>query len=284
MQAYNCPHTSSTQTVENPTILWYSTPMRNKQNNELAVCGFAAVKKLEKNNSDRIRRLYFTEENAPLFGGLCKKLAARKGIYNKVEDPKELEKLSGTVHHQGVVAMIYMPQITPLDSDITDSWIENNENALLLDHIGNANNFGAIVRSAAFFGMKNIVIPEDEAESAITTSSYRIAEGGMEYVKIYSVRSIGRFMEVLKGRMVRIGTDLQARSRLSSEIKSLCKGKPALLVLGNEEHGISEEVRENCDELVLIPFGGMAQGKKEPLVDSLNVAQASSIILYELCK
>ena len=267
-----------------PHKICYSKVMRNKQNNELAVCGFATVKKLEKNNSERIRRLYFTEEVAPLFGGLCKKIAARKGIYNKVQDPKELEKLSGTVHHQGVVAMIYMPKIIPLDSDITDSWVENNENALLLDHIGNANNFGAIVRSAAFFGMKNIIIPEDEAESAITTSSYRIAEGGMEYVKIYSVRSISRFMEALKGRMVRIGTDLQARSRLSSEIQTLRKGKPVLLVLGNEENGISEEVRKNCDELVIIPFSGMTQGKKEPLVDSLNVAQASSIILYELCR
>ena len=151
--------------------------MRNKQNNELAVCGFSAVKKLEKLHGDKIRRLYFTEETAPLFGGLCKKLAARKGIYNKVKDPVELEKLSGTVHHQGVVAMIYMPEIIPLDSDITDEWIENGENAILLDHIGNANNFGAIVRSAAFFGIKNIVIPEDDVTSAITTSSYRIAEG-----------------------------------------------------------------------------------------------------------
>ncbi|MBQ5473040.1 MAG: RNA methyltransferase [Treponema sp.] len=258
--------------------------MRNKQNNELAVCGFAAVKKLEKQNSDRIRRLYFTEEVAPLFGGLCKKLASRKGIYNKVQDPKELEKLSGTVHHQGVVAMIYMPEITPLDSDITDSWIKNKENALLLDHIGNANNFGAIVRSAAFFGVKNIIIPEDETTSAITTSSYRIAEGGMEYVNIYSVRSIPRLLEVLKGKMIRIGTDLQARSKWSSDIKSLCKDKPALLILGNEEHGISQEVRENCDELVIIPFGGMKKGQKESLVDSLNVAQAASIILYELIR
>lgn len=258
--------------------------MRNKQNNELAVCGFATVKKLEKNNSERIRRLYFTEEVAPLFGGLCRKLAARKGIYNKVNDPSELEKLCGTVHHQGVVAMIHMPEITPLDSDITDSWVENGENALLLDHIGNANNFGAIVRSAAFFGMRNIVIPEDESDSAITTSSYRIAEGGMEYVRIYSVRSIGRFMEALKGRMVRIGTDLGERAHFSSEIKSICNKKPALVVLGNEEHGISEEVRKNCDELVLIPFAGIKNGKKEPPVESLNVAQASSIILYELSR
>lgn len=257
--------------------------MKNKQNNELAVCGFAAVKKLEKNNNERIRRLYFTEEVAPLFGGLCKTLSKRKAIYNKVENPSELEKLSGTVHHQGVVAMIFMPEITPLDSDITDEWVEKKENALLLDHIGNANNFGAIVRSAAFFGIKNIIIPEDEAQSAITTSSYRIAEGGMEYVHIYSVRSIGRLLEVLKGKMIRIGTDLSAK-KSSADIKNICSGNPAIVVLGNEEHGISDEVRNNCDELVIIPFEGMKEGKTEAPVDSLNVAQASSIILYELSK
>ncbi len=258
--------------------------MRNKQNNELAVCGFAAVKKLEKNNCDKIRRLYFTEEVAPLFGGLCKKLAARKGIYNKVNDPKELEKLSGTVHHQGVVAMIYMPEITPLDSDITDEWIKNREHSLLLDHIGNANNFGAIVRSAAFFGIKNIIIPEDEKNSAITTSSYRIAEGGMEYIKIYSVRSIAKFLKAVEGNMVRIGTDLAARSRYSNDLKKICGEKPAVLVLGNEEHGISDETRKNCDELVIIPFAGMKAGNKESAVESLNVAQAASILIYELTK
>lgn len=258
--------------------------MRNKRNNELAVCGFAAVKKLEKQHGDKIRRLYFTEEVAPLFGGLCKKLAARKGIYNKVQDESELEKLCGTVHHQGVVAMIYMPEIIPLDSDITDFWVENGENVLLLDHIGNANNFGAIVRSAAFFGIKNIIIPDDDATSAITTSSYRIAEGGMEYVNIYSVLSIEKLLKALKGKMVRIGTDLSERSRSSAEIKSLCNGKPAVLILGNEEHGISEESRKNCDELVIIPFAGMDGNKTESPVDSLNVAQAASILLYELSK
>ena len=179
--------------------------------------------------------------------------------------------------------MIYMPEIIPLDSDITDEWVAKGESAILLDHIGNANNFGAIVRSAAFFGIKNIIIPEDDSKSAITTSSYRIAEGGMEYVQIYSVRSIARLLDVLKGKMVCIGTDLKAK-KSSADIKSICNGKPAIVVLGNEEKGISEEVRQNCDELIIIPFGGMNNGAKESAVDSLNVAQAASIILYELCK
>ncbi|MBQ9494204.1 MAG: RNA methyltransferase [Treponema sp.] len=254
--------------------------MRNKQNDELAVCGMSAVKKLEKNNWQQIRRLYFTQEVAPLFGGLCKKLAENHGIYNVVKS-SDLEKLSGTVHHQGVVAMMHMPHIIPLDSDIVDSWIANGENALVLDHIGNANNFGAIVRSAAFFGMKHIVTANDESQSLVTTSSYRIAEGGMEFVNIYSVRSIARLLEAVNGRMARIGTDLHAKKSVA-EITVLCNRKPALVVLGNEETGISETARTNCDECVVIPYADMGNG--EAAVQSLNVAQAASVILYELMK
>ena len=171
-------------------------------------------------------------------------------------------------------------EIIPLDSDITDLWIKNKENAILLDHIGNANNFGAIVRSAAFFGIKNIIIPQDETKSAITTSSYRIAEGGMEYVTIYSVKSMSKLLQALKGKMKIIGTDLTAK-KSSREIKKICDGMPALMILGNEEHGISDEVRKNCDELIIIPFFGMKDGEVSQ-VDSLNVAQASSILFYEL--
>ncbi len=257
--------------------------MKNKQKNELAVCGFAAVKKLEKNHPEKITRLYFTEEVAPKFGGLCRKLAKNHGIYNQ-KPAADLEKLSGTVHHQGVVAMIEAPEITPLDSDITDSWVENGENAVLLDRIGNANNFGAIVRSAAFFGIKNIVIPLDESQSSITTSSYRVAEGGMEYVNIYSVRSSARLLEALAGKMIRVGTDLSAKKSVK-DLSAIANGeKPLLVVLGNEEHGISDVVKSNCDELVIIPWAGMSEGVEESCIDSLNVAQASSIIFYEMMK
>ncbi len=254
--------------------------MKNKLNNELAVCGFAAVKSLEKKNPDRITRLYFTAERAPLFGGLCKKLAARKAPYNQVKDPSELERLSGTVHHQGVVAMIESPQIVRLNTDIVDQWIEKNQSALLLDRVGNANNLGAIVRSAAFFGMKNIVIPEDEAQSSITTSSYRVAEGGMEFVNVYSIKSIPALLEAVRGRMVCVGTAVDAKTPLS-KLQLICGQKPSLIILGNEEHGISAAVKSACDELIVIPANAGFNGHVAP-VESLNVAQAASVILYEL--
>ena len=264
-------------------MLGYNLLMKNTLKNELAVCGFAAVKTLEKINWQRIQRLYFTDERAPLFGGLCKKLAAAKKPYNKVKNPVELEKLCGSVHHQGVVAMIEPPVIEPLTTDITAAWVAGGESAVLLDRVGNANNLGAIVRSAAFFGIKNIVIPLDEAQSSVTTSSYRVAEGGMEFVHIYSIKSIPFLLKDMAGKMVRIGTALDAKKSVS-ELSGLCAGKPAIIVLGNEENGISSAVRENCDYTVIIPFAGMNSSAETPNVDSLNVAQASSVIMYELTR
>jgi len=196
---------------------------------------------------------------------------------------KDLEKLCGSVHHQGVVAMIEQPEIEPLTSDITDVWLHKKESALLLDRVGNANNLGAIVRSAAFFGCKNVIIPLDEAQSSVTTSSYRVAQGGMEYVHVYSVRSIARLLEAMKGKMMRFGTDVNAKQTVGN-IKKLSNGKPALIVLGNEEHGISKEVKENCDELIIIPFTDNFDEKVERPIESLNVAQAAAIVLYEMRK
>ena len=88
--------------------------MKNKLNKELAVCGFEAVKALERNSPEKIQRLYFTADRASQFGDLCRSMAKRKAPYNQVESGTELEKLCGSVHHQGVVAMIPQPEILRL--------------------------------------------------------------------------------------------------------------------------------------------------------------------------
>lgn len=264
--------------------------MKNKKNNELAVCGFAAVKALGKEHPESIRRFYYSEENSKKFGDLCRFLAQNKVPYNMVES-KDLEKLCGSVHHQGVVVMIEEKPPVPLTASITTSWIESGESALLLDRVGNANNLGAIARSAAFFGIKNIILPINESQSLITTSTYRVAQGGMEYVNMYTIRSVVRLLQDMKDKMYRIGTDVRATTPLSKVNKGR-NNKPVLVVLGNEEHGISQVVKDNCDCLVVIPSAfSMSQEKGKEAsnpdswpVESLNVAQASAIILYEITK
>lgn len=257
--------------------------MKNKLNKELAVCGFEAVKSLEKNSPEKIQRLYFTADRAAEFGDLCRSMAKRKAPYNQVESGNELEKLCGSVHHQGVVAMIPQPEILRLSPSDVNMWVEKGEDVILLDRVGNANNLGAIIRSAAFFAVKNIVIPLDEAQAGITTSAYRVAQGGMEKVRVYSVKSMEKLLGDIKERIVIFGTDVRGKESIE-KMNSLRKKKrsdgsvklmPALVVLGNEEHGMSREIRNLCDYLVTIP-------SPADDMESLNVAQAAAIILYEL--
>lgn len=256
--------------------------MKNKKFKQLAVCGIEAVKALERAHPDAIQRLYFNAERAPHFGGLCRKLAAKKIPYNCVKEDAELEKLCGSIHHQGVVAMIPQPEVPQLTSDVLNSWIEKKEHVLLLDRVGNANNLGAIIRSAVFFGIYNIVIPVDEAQSSITTSSYRVAQGGMEYISLYSVHSIPHLMQDLEGKMVRVGTEVRAEKTLT-DFSSAVGDKPVFLVLGNEEHGISKQVIENCDVLIRIA-GAPINSDGDTAIESLNVAQAATLFFYEMSK
>lgn len=248
--------------------------MKNKQRRELAVCGFAAVQALAEHHPERIQRLFFTQDRARFFGPVCKALAAARKIYRVVESPAELEKLSQSVHHQGVVAMIAEPDIPRLDFTTLQDWIRSGERILALDRVGNANNLGAIVRSAAFFGIDKIVIGEDDEQAEITTSSWRVAEGGMEFVEIWKVSSAAWLVASSAGKMTRVGADHRARNRLSDLRSLVAKDEGVLIVMGNEETGLSPEVKNSCDHLVRIPGTGD--------VESLNVAQAATLFLYEL--
>ena len=85
--------------------------------------------------------------------------------------------------------------------------------------------------------------------------------------------------------MIRFGTDVRGDTPVEG-IPKVCseKSKPALIVLGNEEHGISGLVRKNCDALIRIPFAATLDTDKSQPIESLNVAQAAAIILYECRK
>lgn len=254
--------------------------MKNKKNNELAVCGLEAVESLGKLNPELITRLYFTENRVSQLGALCKKLAQNKKPYNMVKSIDELEKLCGSVHHDGVVAMINKPELKEVSFPILQKCANDKKPILILDRVSNANNFGAIIRSSAFFGVKTIIISKETAQSAITTSTYRVAKGGLDVVTVYTTDSIVRLLGDLQSTFVTIGTDVRTENTLQNlkttlESKKLNE-KPVAIVLGNEEHGLDERIKNACKMLVKI------EGTGE--IESLNVAQATSILLYEACK
>jgi TrmH RNA methyltransferase len=260
--------------------------MRNKLTDELAVCGLNTVKALGEYHPEQINRLFLRQERLKLFTGVCKDLAGRKRPY-KICDDEELERICKSPHHQGVVAMIMEPSLELLSPEELTQWAEDGETGLLLSSVGNDLNLGAIVRSAAFFNAKFIILSGEDAEARLSTAAYRTAEGGMELVTVRQVRRPGAFVKEASRLLITIGADHRARPRIRdlSEIitdraaalkrpLAVTKRPGILMVMGNEEVGLSEEVKESCGALIRIPGTGA--------LESLNVAQAATLFLHEI--
>jgi RNA methyltransferase, TrmH family len=240
---------------------------------ELAVCGLPAVRALFARDAAAIERLYFDYPTGRRIGIICRALAAARRIYRCVE-PAELEKIAGTVHHGGIVAVI-TPRVwrAPRPEDLR-RWAQAREPLLLLDRIGNAHNLGAIVRTAAFFGVGRIVVPTDPEQALPGEATYRIAEGGMEQVEFFRVPSLPEFIRAARPFYDVVGAAVRGAAALPPAAPARTRGaaRPVALVLGNEERGLDAGVAAACERLVMIPGAGA--------VESLNVAAAAAILVH----
>jgi TrmH RNA methyltransferase len=272
--------------------------MRNKLTNELAICGMNAALAVAEHHPQTINRLFLREDRLQLFAGVCKQLAERKRPYKICEDA-ELEKICKSVHHQGVVVMIEEPVVEPLTREDLDLWASESKTGVILNSVGNEHNFGSIARAAAFFDVSFIVLNETDPafiteysqEARLTTSAYRVAEGGFEHLTVRKITSTAAFLKDASKRLLTIGTDTKTRKRISdlsgiindkNLMARLIPGRPPesdfrpgiALVVGNEETGLPQDVKDNCSCLLRIPGTGN--------IDSLNVAQAAALFLHAI--
>jgi len=263
--------------------------MRNRLTDELAVCGMNAVLAAGEYHSQTINRLFLREDKLQYFTGVCKQLAERKRPYKICED-EELERICKSVHHQGVVAMIGEPVIEFLTIEDLDVWANEGKTGVILHSVGNDHNLGAIARAAAFFDVSYIVLNEKdssfgEEDVRLTTSAYRVAEGGFEHITVRKVSNTAAFLKDASKRIVTIGTDTKARRRITdlkdavstarTKLSDSHEGRPGIaLVLGNEESGLPENVKTQCSYLLRIPGTGN--------IESLNVSQAASLFMHTI--
>ncbi|HWA87770.1 MAG TPA: RNA methyltransferase, partial [Opitutus sp.] len=158
-------------------------------------------------------------------------------------------------------------------------WRRRQEAVLVLDRIGNAHNLGAIARTAAFFGVPRIVVPDDPAAALPGEAAYRVAEGGLAHVEVLRVRDLAAFVrELAAAEYEVVGAATRGAAPLRGEKKEKrggeTKGRPVALVLGSEEHGLAPDVAAACTRLVTIPGSGK--------VESLNVSVAAAVLTWEL--
>lgn len=141
---------------------------------------------------------------------------------------------------------------------------------LILDHLEDTHNMGAIIRTALCAGVNAIIIPDDRSVS-VTSTVFKVSAGAIFYMPIIKVKNIKNAMDSLKKSGYWIyGADMSGAGDI---FKTKLDGN-ICLVVGNEGSGISQLVKKNCDGMVMIPQVG-------PL-GSLNVSVAAGIIIYEI--
>jgi len=145
-----------------------------------------------------------------------------------------------------------------------------NENTLILDRVVDPQNFGAIIRTASFFGFNRIVIGKDH-QALLSDSVVRVSRGGLAKVRIFVVPNLGRAIEVLKeqGHWV-VGGALDGAPIGSGSVQP---GSDVALVVGSEEKGIRPGIVAKCDETILISSKSGEVG-----LESLNVSVAAGIL------
>ena len=141
---------------------------------------------------------------------------------------------------------------------------------LALDGIQDPHNLGAVFRSAAFFGIKGIVLTRDRS-APMNATVYDVSSGGIEYVPFSVQANLARAIEVAKESGLWV---LGSSERAETDVAGIDRGRPWLLVLGNEEKGLRRLTAERCDELCRLS----PQGR----VSSLNVSVAAGVLMSAL--
>lgn len=193
------------------------------------------------------------------------RLARAAGVVVETSTPSALFDLTGTRRHQGVAARCDpFPYV-----DIEDVLALNARLLLVLDHLQDPHNFGAILRSCAAVGCPAVILPRD-GTVGMTPVVEAAAAGTAALLRICRVTNLVRTMETLKesgywtvGLAASAKTDLYA-TQLPERVA---------LVLGGEA-GLRRLVHERCDLHVSIPMS--------PSVESLNASVAAAVTLFEI--
>ena len=201
-------------------------------------------------------------------------LAKKRGVRVQSLPRDAVTRLTGTASHQGVAARVPEWEYSSL-GDIIEASRSKLEKLLviILDHLEDPQNLGAIIRTADVLGAHGVVIPKDRAAS-VTPAVIKASAGSVNHVPIARVTNISNVIEELKREGVWIvGADAEAPKAVYEEdLSKVDLG----LVIGNEGKGLSHKVKEKCDYLVSIPQTGK--------VSSLNASVSAGILVYEIMR
>ena len=236
---------------------------------EIKIYGYHACLKVFESRPQDIIRLYCDESRVKPLSPLLKWCASHKKAYHIVS-PEELEKITQSVHHEGVCLLIVRPP-SPTFAQLLQALKNGEDNICLvyLDDVQNPHNLGSILRTCAHFGVR-YVLGDQTKLPELSASSYRIARGGAEMVQMIPLDNPKAALQALKKLgFTLIGTSSHAKHSLYR----YSFPERTLLAIGGEGEGLSPFLLKEVSTVLQIPGAGQ--------VESLNVSVASALCLGE---
>ena len=236
---------------------------------ELKYYGTAACLALWRRRPQDVIRIYLEEGSIPAFSAMLKWAAAKRRAYHVVT-AEDLERLTQSIHHQGVCVLA--KEHTALSFDEWLPLVRDDATPRLLvylDGVENPHTLGAILRSCAHFGIRFVLGMENRLPK-LSPSACRVAEGGAEEVMLVHLKNPARQL----GQLREQGFELlaTAANKGISLFDHPFRAR-ALVILGSEGEGIAPALMQSADKLLHIPGSGE--------VESLNVSVAFGVIAGE---
>ncbi len=183
---------------------------------------------------------------------------------------REIEKLAHSNQHEGLVLEARARRWATLH-ELGDLLTKTNGVAVALDRVRNSYNIGAILRSAAFFGVDAVLLGAPAPHPGLDPNAVRVAEGGVEHLMMARTTDLADTLARLRSRGVKVfGADGHA----DTDALHFDYPRPAVLVMGNEREGLGPRVRAQCDAILAIRGSGA--------VESLNVGVAAGVLIAQL--
>ncbi len=201
------------------------------------------------------------------------RLARERGAKVRAAPRARLDRLAGTDHHQGVVAVVADYRYAELGEILARAEAAKAPPlVLLLDGVEDPHNLGAIIRSAHALGAHGVVIPRDRAVG-VTPAVAKASAGAVERCLVARVVNVAKTVDALKEGGVWSVALAQDAGRA---LRELDLAGPTALVLGSEGEGLRPLVRRSCDLEARIPMPGD--------LESLSVSASAAIALYEVAR
>jgi 23S rRNA (guanosine2251-2'-O)-methyltransferase len=238
---------------------FFDRPQRRASSDIVVLYGWHSVTLALTNPKRKIRKLFATENALRRLTdeGITPRLAP------EIVRPDQIAaQLPPDAVHQGLLA-----EADPLPAPTIET-LDAKGIVLVLDQITDPHNVGAILRSAAAFGVKAIVTTARHSPE-VTGVLAKSASGALEFVPFVTVQNLARALNELKDRgFMAVGLDSEGAENLSA----VAMKEPLALVLGAEGKGLRQLTRETCDVVARLDMPGA--------IKSLNVSNAAVLALY----